>query len=160
MSQVPASRGTSSARTFSVAFDVRFPEVDSYGVVWHGHYVLYLEVARNALCAAGGLTPARALAAGYKVPITKLELSLKRPAKLDDRLEVSAKLLPPEIARLDMEYEIRRLPARELLATGRTEQVLLNSAGELLLTFPRSVRTLVDRILAYQRGELELGEAP
>lgn len=143
-----------SSRGFTARLPVRFPEVDSYGVVWHGHYVLYMEVARNALCAAAGLTPAEALAAGYKVPITRVELSLRRPARLDDELEVTALLREPRIARLEMEYEIRRL-AGELLATGVTEQVVLNPDGELLLTFPAALRTLVSRILAYQRGDLE-----
>jgi len=144
-----------SDRAFSISFDVRFPEVDSYGVVWHGHYVQYLEVARNALCAAFGLTPGDALAHGYKVPITKVSLDLKRPARLDDRLVVSARLAPPETAKLAMSYEIRRAATGELLATGLTEQVLLNPAGELLLTFPTAVRTLVERVLAFQRGEME-----
>jgi acyl-CoA thioester hydrolase len=144
-----------TTRAFTTSFEVRFPEVDSYGVVWHGHYLLYFEVARNALCAAFGLTPADALAHGYKVPITKAEMSLKRPAKLDDRLEVSAVLAPSAAARLAMAYEIRRLPERTLLATGATEQVILNSEGELLLTFPSPVKTLVARVLAFQRGEAE-----
>jgi acyl-CoA thioester hydrolase len=143
-------------RPFTVSFDVRFPEVDSYGVVWHGHYLLYFEVARNALCAAGGLTPAEALAMGYKVPITRVTLDLKRPARLDDRLEVSALLRESETAKLAMDYGIRRLPSRELLATGSTEQVILSPKGELLLTLPAPVRTLVGRILAFQRGEAPL----
>jgi len=144
------------ARRFAVSFEVRFPEVDAYGVVWHGHYVEYFEVARDALCAAAGLTPAEALALGYKVPITRFDVNLKRSARLDDRLEVTCLLRPPETAKLVMEYEVRRLPSRELLAGGSTEQVLLNPAGELLLGFPAPVRTLVERILAYQRGEAEL----
>ncbi len=142
-------------RVFTVTFEVRFPEVDSYGVVWHGHYVQYLEVARNALCAAFGLTPADALAHGWKVPITKVALDLKRPARLDDVLAVSARLVPPETAKLAMDYEIRRAANGELLATGRTEQVLLSPSGELMLTFPAPVKTLVARVLAYQRGEAE-----
>lgn len=146
---------SSHERRFTVTFEVRFPEVDSYGVVWHGHYVLYFEVARNALCAAGGLTPAEALAAGYKVPITRFDVALKRPARLDDTLEVSAWLRPPQVAKLVMDYEIRRLPAKELLATGTTEQVFLNPKGDLLLTLPAPVRTLVARVLAYQRGDTE-----
>lgn len=144
------------SRPFTVELDVRFPEVDSYGVVWHGHYVLYLEVGRNALCQAGGLTPREALEAGYKVPITRVDLGLRRPARLDDRLEVATWLRPPEVARLVMDYEIRRLPSRELLATGSTEQVLLDPRGQLLLGFPAPVRTLVERVLAFQRGEAEL----
>jgi len=148
-----------TARRFTVQLEVRFPEVDSYGIVWHGHYLAYFEVARNSLCAAAGLTPAEALALGYKVPIIRAELTLKQSARLDDTLLVAATLRPPETAKLVMDYEVRRLPLGELLAIGTTEQVLLNPAGELLLGFPAPVRTLVERILSYQRGDGELSGA-
>jgi acyl-CoA thioester hydrolase len=144
-----------TSRAFSVTFEVRFPEVDSYGVVWHGHYVQYFEVARNGLCAAFGLTPADALRHGYKVPITKVTMDLKRPARLDDRVVVTARLAPPETAKLAMAYEIRRAGTDELLASGGTEQVVLDPSGQLLLSFPAAVKTLVERILAFQRGDSE-----
>ena len=147
---------TAKPRPFRVAFDVRFPEVDAYRVVWHGNYVLYCELARNALCAAAGLTPAEALERGYRVPITKFEIAVRRPARLDDRLEVSCTLRPQETAKLEMDYEVRRLPDRLLLATGSTQQVILSPKDELLLTFPGLVKELVGRILAFQRGEREL----
>jgi acyl-CoA thioester hydrolase len=146
-------------RPFLHRLEVRFPEVDSYGVVWHGHYVAYLELARNAFCAAGGLSPADSLAAGYKVPITRVELSLKRSARLEETLEVAVVLRPPETAKLTMDYEIRRAGAdgrAALLATGTTEQVLLDPSGELRLTLPAPVKELVSRMLAFHRGEREL----
>lgn len=146
----------SQLRPFRVEIPVRFPEVDSYQIVWHGHYLQYLEVARDRLCQAGGLTPRRALEHGYTVPITRYELVLKRPARLDDVLEVTAILRPPHVARIVIDYEVRRLPERQLLASGLTEQVVLNPAGELLLGFPAPVRTLVDRILEFHRGERDL----
>ena len=152
---VPMHNPAVAPRSFSVSLEVRFPEVDSYGVVWHGHYVQYFEVARNALCAAFGLTPADALAHGYKVPITRVSMDLRRPARLDDRLVVSACLAPPETAKLSMTYEIRRDGSDEVLASGATEQVVLDPSGQLLLTFPAPVKTLVARVLAYQRGEAE-----
>lgn len=145
-----------ATRPFRVELDVRFPEVDAYRVVWHGNYVLYCEAARNALCAAAGLTPAQALACGWRVPITRFDVKVRRPARLDDRLEVSCALRPPETAKLEMDYEVRRLPDRLLLATAFTQQVVLSPADELLLTFPKLLKELVARILAFQAGEREL----
>jgi len=147
---------TAKPRPVRVELDVRFPEVDAYRVVWHGNYVLYCEVARNALCTAAGLTPAEALERGYRVPITRFDVNVRRPARLDDRLEVSCTLRHAETAKLEMDYEVRRLPDRLLLATGFTQQVILSPKDELLLTFPKLVKELVGRILAFQRGEREL----
>jgi acyl-CoA thioester hydrolase len=147
------------ARPYVHRFQVRFPEVDSYDVVWHGHYVAYLELARNALCAAAGLSPKATLLAGYKAPITRVELSLRRSARLEDELEVRVVGRPVEAGRLIMDYEIRRAGVEGrpgLLATGLTEQVVLDRNDELLLGLPAPVRELVARIQEFHRGEREL----
>ena len=47
---------------FTIDIPVRFAECDSYGVVWHGHYALYLEEVRDRLTSKFGFTPAKALA--------------------------------------------------------------------------------------------------
>ena len=52
-----------------------------------------------------------------------------------------------------MAYEVRRAETDELLASGATEQVVLDPSGQLLLTFPAPVKTLVARVLAFQRGD-------
>ncbi len=151
---------SASPRPFSTRLSVRFPEVDSYGVVWHGHYLAYMEVVRNAVCAAGGLSPAASLAAGYKVPITRYEVGVKSPALLEDELEVQATLRAPRTAKLEIDYAVRRAGNGKLLATGFTEQVVLNPSGELLLTLPGPLRVLVGRILRYQEGEESLPAPP
>ena len=71
---------------------MRFAECDPYGVVWHGHYALYLEQAREALTGRFGFTAARALAMGYKVPITRMELKYRAPATPDQTIRVTARL--------------------------------------------------------------------
>jgi acyl-CoA thioester hydrolase len=146
-------------RPFIHAFEVRFPEVDSYGVVWHGHYVVYMELARNALCAAAGLSPKATLELGYKAPITRLELALRKSARLEDALEVAVIGRPPTTAKLVMDYVIRRAGVSGragILGTALTEQVLLGPNDELLLTIPAPIRELVSRIQAFHHGEREL----
>ena len=64
-------------RGLTLEIPVRFAECDPYGVVWHGHYALYLEQAREALTGKFGFTAARALAMGYSVPITRMELKYR-----------------------------------------------------------------------------------
>jgi len=138
-------------RGLTIAIPVRFAECDSYGVVWHGHYALYLEQAREALTARFGFTAAKALALGYRVPITRMELRYRLPARPDSVVRVTARLRPPEVARFAMDYEVRGEEG-ELLATGQTEQVVVNAGGELLLTLPADLRTMVARILEYQNS--------
>jgi acyl-CoA thioester hydrolase len=137
-------------RGFSVQIPVRFAECDSYGVVWHGHYALYLEQAREALTARFGFTAAKALTMGYRVPVTRMEIRYKLPALVDTLIQVTARLRPPEVARFLVDYEVRG-ETGALIATAETEQVVLNAEGELLLTLPGGLRRMADAILEFQR---------
>jgi acyl-CoA thioester hydrolase len=135
----------------TIEIPVRFAECDPYGVVWHGHYVLYLEHAREALTGRFGFTAARALEMGYRVPITRLELKFRAPARPDQKVRVTARLRDPSVARFVMDYEIRG-ETGELLASAVTEQVVVNSSGELLLTLPAGLRAMCSSILEFQDG--------
>jgi acyl-CoA thioester hydrolase len=134
----------------SVVIPVRFAECDPYSVVWHGHYALYLEQARESLTARFGFTATKALELGYRVPITRMEIRYRLPARPDSQIRVTARLQPPEVARLVLDYEIRAEPEGVLLAAAETEQVVINREGELLLRLPRALRELVEQILGYQ----------
>lgn len=140
---------------FTIDIPVRFAECDSYGVVWHGHYALYLEEVRDRLTARFGFTPAKALALGYRVPVTRLEIRYRAPARPDETIRATARLRPPETARLILDYEIRG-SGGALLATAETEQVVVRSDGELLLTLPAGLKRLTEEILAFQDSAASL----
>lgn len=149
-----ARRDAPPLKGLTIDIPVRFAECDPYGVVWHGHYVLYLEHAREALTGRFGFTAARALEMGYRVPITRLELIYRAPALPDQLVKVTARLRDPAVARFVIDYEIRG-ETGNLLVSATSEQVILNREGELLLTMPSGLRALCASILAYQEG---LGE--
>ena len=134
---------------FEITIPIRFAECDSYAVVWHGHYALYLEQVREAFTGRFGFTATRALSIGYRVPITRMEIRYRRAIRADTEVRACARLRRPEVARLVLDYEIRDA-AGELLAAAETEQVVLNETGELLLTLPGDLQKLVERMLDYQ----------
>ena len=133
----------------TIEIPVRFAECDAYGVVWHGRYALYFEDVRDRLTGLFGFTPAKALALGYRVPVTRLEIRYRAPALPDTSVHATARLRPPETARLVVDYELRSVEGA-LLASGETEQVVVNSQGELLLSLPADLKNLVARILEFQ----------
>ena len=145
----PARTAAPPLRGLTIEIPVRFAECDPYGVVWHGHYALYLEHAREALTSRFGFTAARALEMGYRVPVTRMELRYRAPARPDQTIRVTARLRTPSVARLVMDYEIRS-EAGDLLASAETEQVVVSAAGELLLTLPAGLRALAASILEFQ----------
>jgi acyl-CoA thioester hydrolase len=115
---------------------VRFHEVDSMGVVWHGHYVGYLEEGRRALGRRYGLDYRVFFANHTPAPIAQLHLDYLASARLDDTLAVATRLFKGDAAMLEFEYEIRRQHDRVLLVYGRSLQVFTTIQGELLLTMP------------------------
>jgi acyl-CoA thioester hydrolase len=142
-------RATPPLRGLTIEIPVRFAECDPYGVVWHGHYALYLEHAREALTGRFGFSAARALEMGYRVPITRMELRYRAPARPDQKIHVTARLRAPTVARFVMDYEVRA-ETGELLVSAETEQVVVNSTGELLLTLPSGLRAMCASILEFQ----------
>lgn len=144
-------RETEPLRGLTIDIPVRFAECDPYGVVWHGHYVLYLEHAREALTGRFGFTAARALEMGYRLPVTRMEVKYRLPARPDQTIRVTARLREPSVARFVVDYEIRDEPGR-LLASAVTEQVVVNAQGELLLTLPSGLRALSASILEFQES--------
>ena len=144
--------GGAALKGFEITIPVRFAECDSYAVVWHGHYALYLEQVREAFTRRFGFTATKALSIGYRVPITRMEIAYRRPALADTEVRVCARLRPPAVARLVIDYEIRDAGG-ELLVTAVTEQVVVNASGELLLVLPRDLRALVSEMVAFQEDQ-------
>jgi acyl-CoA thioester hydrolase len=115
---------------------IRFHEVDSMLVVWHGHYAAYIEESRRALGRRYGVDYATFFTHRTPAPVAQLRVDYLAPARLADTLTVTARLFKSETAKLEFEYEIRRHSDHTLLAFGSSVQVFTNLKGELLLTMP------------------------
>jgi acyl-CoA thioester hydrolase len=63
----------------SKEFEIRFSEVDSMNVVWHGSYPLYFEDAREAFGKKYGLEYMTFFDHGYFAPIVELSFHYKKP---------------------------------------------------------------------------------
>ena len=115
---------------------VRFHEVDSLRVVWHGHYATYFEEGRRAFGREYGLDYPVFMEHGVAAPVVHLHVDYLAPARLADVLRITARLFKSESAKLEFEFEIRREGADSLLASGHSLQVFTTPAGELLLQWP------------------------
>lgn len=127
---------------------VPFFDVDSMDVVWHGHYVKYLEVARCALLDRIGHNYVQMRDAGYAWPIIDLQLRYVRGARFGQRLSVRADLMEWE-NRLKINYLITDAETGERMTRGSTVQVAVEIATrEMLLASPTVFVEAVERALA------------
>lgn len=83
-----------------------FFDIDSMDIVWHGHYVKYLELARCALLDRFDYGYARMRESGFGWPVIDLRLKYVRPATFGQALRVRAWIVEWE-NRLKIDYLIR-----------------------------------------------------
>ena len=127
---------------------VPFFDVDSMDVVWHGHYVKYLEVARCALLDRLDHNYTQMRAAGYAWPIIDLQLRYVRGAQFGQRIVVRADLIEWQ-NRLKINYLICDAVSGERLTRASTVQVAVEIASrEMQLASPKVFVAAVAQALA------------
>ena len=132
---LPNGEAAPEPLSFTVSRTSRFNEVDSLGIVWHGHYAGYFEDARVAFGEHYGLGYRAMYDAGFLAPIKQLGVDYDAPLVFGQQCVITAVLFWNEAARLDFEYSIKDLEGREL-TRGYTVQLFLNASGELLFAKP------------------------
>jgi len=126
---------------------VPFFDVDMMEIVWHGHYVKYLEVARCALLDKIGHNYANMREAGYAWPIIDLQLRYMRGAKFGQRLIVRADLVEWE-NRLKINYLISDAATGERMTRASSVQVAVEIASlEMQLASPAVFVQAVERAI-------------
>lgn len=126
---------------------VPFFDVDSMNVVWHGHYVKYLEMARCALLDHIGHNYTQMLESGYAWPVIDIQLRYVRGAVFGQRLIVRASLVEWE-NRLKINYLISDAETGERMTRASTIQVaVLIENREMQLASPSVFTDAVARVL-------------
>jgi acyl-CoA thioester hydrolase len=115
---------------------VRFSEVDSMRIVWHGNYLKYFEDGRESFGLKYSLGYLDVYKHNVMIPIVKSACDYKRPLEYGDTAIVETRFVSSEAAKIVFEYTIYRKRDMEISATGSTTQVFLTPQGELLLTSP------------------------
>ena len=127
-------RGTVLRTTVDVR--VRFSEVDSIRMVWHGSYVKYLEDAREEFGRRFGLAYTTYLREGLLAPVVDMHISYKGMATIDDMLRVEIMYHRCRGSKLMFDYTITRPADGTLIATAETTQLFTDLNGTLIASTP------------------------
>ena len=82
-----------AALTDRTTIKVRFSEIDSMQIVWHGEYVRYFEDGREAFGKRYGLDYMSIYREGYVVPIVDLTCQFKQPLSLGEEAIVETRYI-------------------------------------------------------------------
>jgi len=88
-----------------ICINPAFYDLDPMDIVWHGNYVKYLELARNALMAKYHYDYLQMRESGYAWPIVDLRLKYVGMVSYGQRIKVRAKIVEWE-SRLKIDYLI------------------------------------------------------
>lgn len=116
--------------------EVRFSEVDSMNIVWHGSYMLYFEDAREAFGRKYGIDYLTIFGNGYYAPLVDINFSYKRPIIYGMKPRIKITYRPCDAAKILFDYEIRDTADDMLLATGSSVQVFMDKEYQLVWTNP------------------------
>ncbi|GEN09601.1 acyl-CoA thioester hydrolase [Myxococcus fulvus] len=109
-----------------------FHDIDLMEVVWHGHYVKYLELARCALLAKFDYDYPQMLASGYAWPVVDMRLKYVRSAAYGKALRIRAEITEWE-NRLRIDYVLRDAATGQKVNQAHTIQVAVSIATKEML---------------------------
>lgn len=129
---------------------VRYAETDQMGVVHHANYLLYLEESRTALMAARGCSYAELERSGWALPVRKVELRFRSPARYEEELVVRTWVQRLGPASVTFASEVWREVDRTLVASGAIELACIDirSSPRKLAMLPADLRRALEAQLA------------
>lgn len=139
-----ADSNVANATRFSWPVRVYYEDTDLGGVVYYANYLKYLERARTEWLRAAGFEQSALAAVHHVVFIVRsIALDYLRPARYDDRLEITVE--PGEVgaSRIALGQAVRR--AEETLVTARVEIACVNTATFRPVRIPGPVIAKIGR---------------
>lgn len=121
----------------SRTLDIRFSEVDSMNIVWHGSYPLYFEDAREEFGRIYGLAYLDIYGAGYYAPLVEMNIRYLRPVTYGMKPVITITYVPTESAKLTFDYQITDPESGQVLVEAHTVQVFTDMKNELMWANPQ-----------------------
>ena len=136
-----------------VTLEVPFHDVDLMGIVWHGHYLKYFEIARTALMRLAGMDMDAMARTGCAWPVVTCEIKYIKPLRYGQRVRVEAALLEWE-DRLKIAYAIHDAESGAKLSKAMTVQLAVDGkTGELASGTPPAMAEAFARAARAQEAE-------
>lgn len=110
---------------------VRYAETDQMGVVYHANYLVWMEIARTEFCRVRGFRYRDIeINDGIHIAVAEASCRYHSPARYDDDIIAKAWMKRSHPRMVTFGYEIRHADTGQILATGETKHVLIDSMGK------------------------------
>lgn len=123
---------------------VRYAETDQMGVVHHGNYATYLELARIEWLEALGVSYKKMEEQGVMLPVHTMNFEFRKSAFFDDNLTIVTILREKPRARIIFDFEIYNQD-QELLTKASVTLVFMDMVRKRPIPFPDYLLVLMEK---------------
>lgn len=119
-----------------------YPHHTDYGgVVWHGHYLTWLETARIECLRSNGIDFTELITMGCDLPVVDLSIKYHRAMRLGMTAIVKTRMKDIEGVRIHWDYKVESIDGEETYLTGRVTLVAVDlEKGKILRQLPPAVK--------------------
>lgn len=124
---------------------VFYSDTDSYGVVWHGSYLRWLEMGRVLLCEDCGYKLSQLEAEDIVLPVTELNIKYKQSAKLDDEIIIKTKIIEHTRFSLTFYQTIVNKETGKVCIEATVKVVAIHQNGKLYRSLPEQIQNICSK---------------
>ena len=128
---------------------VRYAETDQMGVVHHGNYATYLELARIEWLEQLGFSYKKMEEQGVMLPVYTMQFEFKKSAFFDDNLTIVTILREKPRARITFDFEIYN-QEKELLTLASVTLVFMSMMRKRPIACPDYLLELMEKHDSYE----------
>jgi acyl-CoA thioester hydrolase len=138
---------------FTHPIRVYWEDTDAGGIVYHSNYLNFAERARTEMVRGLGIDQ-RGLAdggKGFAFAVRRAEMDFRKPARLEDRLEVETRVTAAGGASLSLCQDIRRLDDGADLVRLHIELAFIDLAQGRPARLPETIRATLRALVSERR---------
>jgi acyl-CoA thioester hydrolase len=130
--------GPSFGRPVAIEMRVPFFDIDGLGIVWHGNYFKYFDIARTELMRAHGLDVDALVGLKHRVMVIEAKCRYAYPLHYNDRFTVTARFTEIQ-NRIRIAYVLWNLDRDRRTAKAHTTLVTTDADGTMLWETPKAI---------------------
>lgn len=126
---------------------VYYADTDSYGVVWHGTYLRWMEQGRIEICRGAGIDLVELKKNDVAIPVTNINIRYKASAKLDDKIIVETEIKEVSPIRVTFFQSVKDKLSENVFVSAEVQVVAVNNEGKIYRRIPDVLKNACIKIM-------------
>jgi acyl-CoA thioester hydrolase len=119
-------------------------QTDYGGIVWHGHYISWMEEARIECLRSLGIDYVDLVNMGCELPVVEMALRYHQSLKLGDSARIKTRMNQLQGVRMIWDYRIESLDHQRLYLSGQVTLVGIDrDKGKIMRQLPANVKDVL-----------------